>query len=118
MVSIDLFRNEEEFQTFKRGQKVFAVGDPGDCMYVVIEGKVDLLVSDRLVETLGPGGVLGEMTLIDPAPRSATAVARSRCKLAPVNRRRFAFLVQHTPFFAIQVMRVMADRLRRMNVRL
>ncbi len=68
-----------------------------------------------MVEKLGPGGVLGEMGLIDTAPRSASAIARSACKLIPVNQERFSLLVQHTPDFALQIMRVMAGRLRVMD---
>lgn len=105
-------------QTFASGQRIFSEGQPGDLMYVVLDGKVDLLVSDNLVETLGPGGVLGEMALLDAAPRSATAVARTSCKLTPIDRKRFSFLVQQTPDFALQIMRVMTERLRRMDRRL
>jgi len=57
----------------------------------------------------------GEMALIDSSARSATAVARTDCELIPVDDKRFMFLVQQTPFFAIHVMRVLADRLRKTN---
>jgi len=56
-----------------------------------------------------------EMALIDQAPRTATAVAKSPCKLAVITEKRFAFLVQTTPYFALHVMKVMAERLRRMD---
>ena len=55
------------------------------------------------------------MAMIDGAPRTATAVARSDCKLFPVDEKRFQFLVQQTPYFAIEVMRVLAGRLRRVD---
>jgi CRP-like cAMP-binding protein len=84
-------------------------------MYVVKEGTVDVLVGGRVVDTIGPGGILGEMALIDKQPRSATAVAKTDCKLVNVNEQRFQRLVQQTPHFALQVMRVMATRLRQMN---
>ncbi|HEU5100134.1 MAG TPA: Crp/Fnr family transcriptional regulator [Roseiflexaceae bacterium] len=61
----------------------------------------------------GPGGIVGEMALIDDRPRSATAVAATDCRLVPIDERRFTFLVQQTPMFALAVMRVMAERLRR-----
>jgi len=118
MVTIDLFRNEENTQSFAPGQKIFSEGDPGDTMYVVIDGQVDLLVKGKLVDHLGPGGVLGEMALLESVPRSATAVAKTACKLVPINEKRFTFLVQQTPNFALQLMRVIAERLRRMNERL
>jgi CRP-like cAMP-binding protein len=55
------------------------------------------------------------MALIDKQPRSATAVAKTDCKLVSVNEERFQRLVKQTPHFAIQVMRVMAQRLRQMD---
>ena len=61
------------------GKIVFREGDPGDTVYVVLEGKVDLRVNGRLVETVGPGGILSEMALIEQAPRVAGATARTAC---------------------------------------
>ena len=118
MVTIDMFRNEEDALPFVAGETIFKEGEAGDTMYVVVKGNVDLLVRGKLVEELGAGGVLGEMALIDSVPRSATAVAKSDCKLAPIPEKRFQFLVQQTPNFALQIMRVMAERLRRMDSRL
>ena len=118
MFTIDLFRNVDNAQSFAAGAKIFGEGDAGDTMYVVIEGAVELHVKGKLVDELGPGGALGEMALIDSAPRSATAVAKTDCKLAPIDERRFKFLVQQTPNFALQLMRIIAERLRRMDDRL
>lgn len=70
-----------------------------------------------MLEVLGPGQIVGEMALVDHSPRSATAVARTSCKVVVVPEKRFLFLVQQTPFFALQVMRVMAERLRRASRR-
>ncbi len=55
------------------------------------------------------------MALIDHAPRTATAIAMSDCKLVPIPEKRFLFMVQQTPHFALQIMKVMAERLRKMN---
>lgn len=100
------------------GKVVFREGDPGDTVYVVLDGKVDLRVNGRLVETVGPGGLLGEMALIEQAPRVASATARSACDLQPISEERFMSMIQQTPHFALQVMKVIASRLRRMNARL
>jgi len=57
--------------------------------------------------------VIGELAPIDHGPRSATAVAVTPYTLAPIDEKQFQFMVQQTPFFALQVMRVLAERLRR-----
>lgn len=115
MSTIDLFRNTEDFESFAAGQIIFKEGDMGSVMYVVKEGQVDIVLRDKVLETLVPGGVLGEMALIDLNPRSASAVAKTDCKLVPVDKKRFIFLVQISPQFALQVMRVLAQRLRYMD---
>ena len=118
MVTIEIFRNETDTLAVPAGQAIFNEGDAGSAMYVVVEGEVDLLVKGKLVEHLGPGGVLGEMALLDNVPRSAGAIAKTACRLVEINEKRFKFLVQQTPNFALQMMRVIADRLRRMDDRL
>ncbi len=110
--SISLFRNADNAQEFKTGETVFEAGEQGDIMYAVIEGEVEVLLNGRVIETCGPGGIVGEMAIIDSGPRSATVKARTDCKLVPIDEKRFTFLVQQTPFFAIQVMRITVDRLR------
>jgi CRP-like cAMP-binding protein len=87
MVTMDLFRAEDNPREFAAGNTIFSEGDAGDHMYVVIAGEVDLLVKGKLVEHLTPGGVLGEMALIDTGTRSATAIARSDCKLATIDEK-------------------------------
>jgi CRP-like cAMP-binding protein len=114
--TINLFQHADDYESFSAGQIVFKEGQPGEVMYVVKEGEVDIIINDEPCETVGPGGIFGELALIDDKPRSATAIAKTDCKLVPIDERRFKFLVQQTPFFSIRVMRVLADRLRRMNV--
>jgi CRP-like cAMP-binding protein len=100
---------------YAAGDVIFAEGDKGDAMYVVRSGEVTVERNGRIMETLGGGGVFGEMALIDGAPRSATARAKTDCEVAPINEKTFLFLVHETPFFAIAVMRTLASRLRHMN---
>ena len=107
----------ETYLSFNQGQTIFREGDPGDQLYIVAEGQIDIVTDSQLLETVRPGGILGEMALIDDKPRSATAIARTDCVLAPVSRQHFLALVERTPLFALQVMRVMAERLRRANIR-
>lgn len=98
---------------FPAGGIVFRAGDQGTEMYIVETGEVDLLVNGELIETVGAEGFFGELALIDQSPRSADAVVRSACRLLPINRHTFTFMVDEVPLFALRVMKVMADRLRR-----
>jgi CRP/FNR family cyclic AMP-dependent transcriptional regulator len=114
---LNLFKNKEA-KSFSAGQFVFKAGDPGDSMYIITEGEVDIVDGSTSLEIAGPGSIVGELALIDDEPRSATAVARTDSRLVAVDRRRFEFMVTETPFFALAVMKVLADRLRRTNARI
>lgn len=109
----ELFRHQTDLQLLSPGQILFSEGDRGDVMFVLMSGTADIIVHHKVVETAVAGAILGEMAMIDDSARSATVVARSDCSLFPVGRDRFNFLVQQTPNFALHVMRVMADRLRK-----
>lgn len=117
MAKTNLFRTADNFETYAAGQMIFEEGQPGDFMYVVKEGEVEILVGADVVETLDVGEIFGEMALIEGKERSAGARAKTACQVVPVNEQRFAFLVQQTPHFALSVMKTMAERLRRMNAR-
>lgn len=107
-----LMLSEEHPLRFDPGQVVFKAGEMGAAMYIVRSGTVELRVGETVIETVGRGGMLGEMALIDPAPRSATAVAGPECTLVGVDEATFHALVKQIPGFALEVMRVMARRLR------
>ena len=112
-----MFRGDEKVRTLKAGDVLFREGEPGDLMYVVTSGDMGIMVRNHVLERTGPGGIVGELALVDNSPRSATVTAASDCEVIPVDRRGFAFMVQNTPFFALHVMGVLADRLRDMNAR-
>jgi CRP-like cAMP-binding protein len=113
MTTIELFRNATDGETFAAGATIFREGEPGDYMYVVQHGEVEVVAQDRVIERVGPGGIVGELALVDDGGRSATVLAATDCTLVPISRKRFLFLVQHTPHFALQVMSILAGRLRR-----
>lgn len=115
---IELFRHETDVAAIPAGQAVFRAGEPGNVMYVLISGTADVMVGDVVVERAEPGALLGEMALVEDAPRTATVTAVSDCVLVPINVARFHFLVQQTPYFATHVMKIMAERLRKMDLRL
>ena len=118
MATLDMFATESNPRTCEPGEVIFREFDMGAEMYVILEGEVDLTLGSKVVETLGPGEPFGEMALIDQAPRVATATAKTACKLAVIGETRFLFMVQTKPQFALKIMKVMADRLRRMNARI
>jgi CRP/FNR family cyclic AMP-dependent transcriptional regulator len=116
-VKLDMF-SETNPRVCEAGEAIFREYDMGSEMYVLLEGQVEITIGPNVVETLGPGEPFGEMALIDQAPRTATAMAKTHCKLAVIPEKRFLFMVAQTPHFALQIMKVMADRLRKMNARL
>ncbi len=109
----DLFKSAQNVLEFEAGTTIFAEGTPGDVMYVVLDGEEEARAGGDLIEVMGPGETVGEMALIDAKARSTTVVAKSDCRLAPIDEKRFLFMTQQTPFFALHVMRKLADRLRR-----
>jgi CRP/FNR family cyclic AMP-dependent transcriptional regulator len=115
---LELFRHETDLTAVAAGQAIFSTGEPGRLMYVLISGTADVTVGNITVETAEPGTLLGEMALVENAPRTATVTAITDCLLVPIDVKRFHFLVQQTPFFATHVMKIMAERLRRMDLRL
>jgi CRP/FNR family cyclic AMP-dependent transcriptional regulator len=103
---------------FKAGDVIFRRGDPAHELFIVQSGEVEIRLGNRVLETLPQYSIFGEMALIDSAPRSATAIASSDAKLVPVSEKQFLFLISNTPYFALNVMRVMARRLRAANTAL
>jgi CRP-like cAMP-binding protein len=114
---IGLLQRSGESLQYSAGETIFSQGEPADRMYVVSSGSVAISIDGRVVETVGPGGMFGEMAVIEREPRSGTAVADTDTTLIGIDKRRFWFLVQETPYFAEIVMRVMAGRLRRETAR-
>ena len=81
-------------------------------MYAVTEGRVAISIRGAIVERIGPGGVFGEMALVDQSPRAANAVAETDVSLLGINRNVFLNLVKSTPTFGIALLSATAERLR------
>jgi CRP-like cAMP-binding protein len=114
VTTIEIFRKESAPRAFAAGEVVFQLDGAPDVMYGVLDGELEVRVGERVIDRVGAGGIVGEMALIDAKPRSATVVAVTPARLVAIDQRRFLFLVQQTPFFAINVMAVMAERLRKL----
>jgi CRP-like cAMP-binding protein len=111
----ELFAQEDNPVILAAGETLFRAGDPGDAMYVLLEGALDVLVGGQVVEHSQRGAIVGEMALVDNSPRGATVTATAPSKLAKVDQRRFQRLIQINPFFATHVMKELVDRIRQMN---
>ena len=118
MIPIEIFSHNTTKTSIPAGQALFLEGEEGNLMYVLEAGIAEVFVRNRLVETLQHGSIVGEIGLVLPGAHSASVIAKTDCEFVAVDEKRFQFLVQQTPFFATQVMRVMAERLRRVNQRL
>ena len=97
---------------YDKGKIIMVAGQAGALMYVVIEGRVSISIRGATVERVGPGGVFGEMALVDQSPRAANAVADSDCALLAFNRNVFLNLVKSEPSFGIALLSATAERLR------
>ena len=100
---------------FKRGSIIFREGDEARELFVIKSGHVRIQIGNRTITELGVDSIFGEMALIDHNARSATAVAATDATVVPVSEKQFLFLVSRTPHFALNVMRVLAQRLRTTN---
>lgn len=113
----EIFASPVNVRTFAQGTPIFSVGDDSGEMFVVQSGEVDIIIDGRVVETVAPEGFFGEISMVEDSPRTADAVARTDCRLLPVNKHHFLYMVDEMPQFALHVMKGMADRLRRADQR-
>jgi CRP-like cAMP-binding protein len=112
------FRNARNLINLQSGLVLFSEGEPGQSMYVLMQGSAAICVGGQVIEVAMPGALLGEMALVNSSVRSATVITRSDCRVISINRSQFDALVRESPEFARHVMTVMADRLRHMNEKL
>ena len=103
---------------FDRRKPILQEGQAGMRMYVVLEGTVAVSIDGSPVERLGPGGVFGELALVEQSLRLASVDAETDCSLLPINRAAFLALVESSPEFAASLLNALAERLRRLTSRL
>ena len=99
------------------GETIFAEGELGNAMYVLLAGRVGVSTARAgQVAALGAGEFFGEMAVIDTYPRSATVTAlEDGTRVLPIDQHRFVYLVSQQPAFALSVMAVISRRMRSMT---
>jgi CRP/FNR family transcriptional regulator, cyclic AMP receptor protein len=107
--------NEVETRRVRAGGVIFREGEQATELFVIKSGYVRIQIGNKTMTELASDSIFGEMALIDNEPRSATAIALTDVELVPVSEKQFLFLVSQTPYFALKVMRTLAQRLRVMN---
>ncbi len=103
------------YRQFEAGEKVFLEEEPGNEMFMVRTGRVDVITYGTVLENVRAGGIFGEIALIDNGPRSAAAMASERTEVVAIDRPTFLAIIRDNPEFALRVMSLLATRLRRMN---
>ena len=111
---------EMETVEYRKGETLFNEGEPGDSLYIVLSGKLKLgrRAADgrqNLVSVMGPSDMVGELSLFDPGPRTATATALTDVRLAKLRKQALRPWLNNRPEIAEQLLRVLARRLRRTN---
>ncbi|MDO5700148.1 MAG: Crp/Fnr family transcriptional regulator [Bowdeniella nasicola] len=106
--------------TLRRGEKLFNEGEEGDRLYLIVEGKMKLGHTsgdgrDNLIAVLGPGEMIGELTLFDPGPRSTTATAVAATRMMELEHSAMMVFLDAHPELAKHMLRALAQRLRRTN---
>ena len=104
--------------SFLRNQVILEEGQVGTRMYAVLEGRVAVSINGAVVDRIGPGGVLGELALIDQSPRLASAVAEDNVTLQPINRNAFIALIKLDPDLGAALLAALAARLHYLTGRL
>ncbi len=122
-----LFSEVTKAESYGLGEQIFSFGDPGDKLYIIVDGKVRISrdvagLGEEALAVLGPGEVFGEMSLLDESPRSAGAKAHERCRLLTVTKSDFDDLLFLHKSLAFEVLwtcvKVLSARLRETNEKL
>ena len=106
--------------SLRRGERLFNEGEAGDRLYLIVEGKVKLGHTsgdgrDNLIAVLGPGEMIGELTLFDPGPRSTTATAVAATRMMELDHDAMMRFIDAHPELSKHMLKALAQRLRRTN---
>jgi CRP-like cAMP-binding protein len=109
---LKVFERSEDVLEFPTGTEIIREGEEGHRMYIVVSGHVNISLKNRIIGSVLPGEIVGEMALINSDFRSATATAKTDCSLIPIDQKSFKLLLEHVPDFAQHVIEVLATRLQ------
>ncbi|MDQ3716818.1 MAG: Crp/Fnr family transcriptional regulator [Actinomycetota bacterium] len=103
-----------------RGTTVFTEGEPGDSLFIILDGKVKIVRRapdgrENVLSVMGPSDQFGELSIFDPGPRTATATALTDVSLAKMSQQALLPWIDAHPEIGVQLLRVLARRLRRTN---
>lgn len=118
-VALEFFKSAGKPEKVAAGKVIFAEHDKAkpflfmrDKMYLLLEGDVDLVARKKVIGTVAKGEIFGEMASITHAPRTASAVAKSECRVIGLDDKQFRDGLQKQPAFALMLMSMMIGRLR------
>jgi CRP/FNR family transcriptional regulator, cyclic AMP receptor protein len=115
---IDVVAGETTVVRLRTGEVLFKNGDPSGSMYIVRSGSLTIRSGSIVYEDVGPGGMVGEMGMVEPVmPRSAMVYALTDAEVIEIDPERFLSLIEEVRGFALAVMHTLSRRLRRMDVR-
>lgn len=95
------------------GEEFIHEGQTGDCLYIVVEGKVRVHSNERTIHILGPGNTVGELALLDPEPRAASVTAVEEAFLFRIDQDPFEEVIADRPEIAQGIIRTLVRRLRK-----
>ena len=114
----DTTKSLAETVSLDPGEFLFREGDAADALYIVKKGVLRIVSGSTVYETVRAGGIVGEMGIVEQgARRTASVIAGTLAELVKIDTAKFLALVANTPDFSLEVMRIMARRLRVMNRR-
>jgi CRP/FNR family cyclic AMP-dependent transcriptional regulator len=125
--AMGLIADATKEESHATGTKIFQYGDPGDKLFIILDGKVRISrevagMGEEALAVLGPGEVFGEMSLLDESPRSADARVHERCRLLVITKEAFDDLLFLHKDLAYEVLwncvRILSSRLRETNEKL
>ncbi|MGD1863514.1 MAG: Crp/Fnr family transcriptional regulator [Phormidesmis sp.] len=117
--TVEYYQKEDSPKTFAVGETIFNAGEVEEILYGVVKGEVELWVDGKLAEVIEEGDIFGEGAMVHKdRKRFETAIARTDCQLAFLDRQQFLFVVQQMPMFALELIKSYSDRLRRVKASL